>query len=185
MSKTSPIKVEHADFENLFEQYRPGFVAVARSYVRDSMVAEDIVAECFAYYWENRDRIEIARSIPAYILTSVKHRCLNWLRDERNRLRVQQNIHSQSLRTISQRIASLETHGHDSIFEDEIAAITARTIAGMPERMRAVFNASRLEDMTYRQIAEKFSLSLNQVDFEIRKASGRLSRALKDYLPSS
>ena len=51
---------------------------IAVSYVRDRMAAEDIVTDSFVAYWENHTTTEI-RSVPAYILTAVKNRCLNWL----------------------------------------------------------------------------------------------------------
>ncbi len=184
MQDVSLIALSAAEFEQLFKKYRFEFVVVARSYVRDNMIAEDIVADCFAYFWENRSKIEITRSIPAYILASIKHRCLNWLRDERNRLKIQQALHSQSLRVISERIASLEASEPDAVIEGEIASIVERRLGAMSERMRDVFTAGRLEDMTYKQIAERYDLSVNQVDFEMRKATNSLAKALKDYLPS-
>lgn len=171
------------EFESLFERHKSKFVAVALSYVRDSMVAEDIVADCFAYYWENRDSIDIEKSIPAYILASVKNRCLNHLRNERTHLKSHLNLHSHSLRVVAERIATLETSEPDGFFEDEIASIVEKRLEAMPPKMRNVFTASRIDGLTYKQIAEKYDLSFNQVDFEMRKATNALSRALKDYIP--
>ncbi len=171
-------------FGQLYEQYKPNFVVVARSYVRDTMVAEDIVTDCFMAFWENRERIDITQSIAGYILTSVKNRCLNWLRDQNTRLRVQQDIHSTTLRIMAQRIATLETSNPNALFAEEIARIIERELNGMPPNMRCVFLASRFEDMTYKQIAGEFGLTLHQVDFEIRKATRILQAALKDYLTS-
>jgi RNA polymerase sigma-70 factor (ECF subfamily) len=183
MPQTFPTILSAKDFEKLFKQYKSDFVMVARSYVRDGMVAEDIVSDCFAYYWENRDRIEITKTIPAYILASVKNKCLNWLRDERNRLKIQQDMHSHSIRVFTERISNLEASSSEEMFEVEISSIVGQSLDAMPEKMRNVFTSSRIENLTYKQIAEKLNLSLNQVDFEMRKATEFLSRALKDYLP--
>jgi len=171
-----------AAFGGLYERHRLGFVAVARSYVRDGMVAEDIVTDCFLSFWENRATIDISRSVPAYILTMVKNRCLNWLREQRDHLKAQQNIHSSALRTMSQRIATLEAADPGYLFSEEVASIVEGSVREMPDGMRSVFLASRLNDMTYKQIAAEFGLSVNQVDFEMRKAVKILRAALKDYL---
>jgi RNA polymerase sigma-70 factor (ECF subfamily) len=166
----------------LFEQYRPNFVVVARSYVRDQMVAEDIVNDCFITFWENREKIDLAQNIPGYILTSIKNRCLNHLRDQSTRLKAQQDIHSTTTRIMALRIATLETNDPDHVFAEEVAFIVENEIKKMPTGMQNVFLANRFEDMTYKQVAEKFGLSVNQVDFEIRKAVKLLQAALKDYL---
>lgn len=172
-----------SEFGKLFSEYRARFAAVARSYVRDADVAEDLVIDSFVSFWENRETIEITQSVPAYILASVKRRCLNWLRDQNTHLKAQQNIHSLAQRIITQRIATLETSDPDAVFAAEVSAIIEKEVGKMPEKMRDIFIASRFEDKTYKEIADIFGLSVNQVDFEMRKATKILRDALKDYLP--
>lgn len=176
-------KITSTEFGLLFEQYKSQFIIVARSYVRDAMVAEDLVMDCFISYWENCDKIEITQSIPSYILTSVKHRCLNWLRDQSIHLKAQEEIHSTAIRIITSRIATIETSDPNALFLDEISAIIKRELENMPEQTRRVFLANRFDDLTYKEIGEKFGLSFNQVNFEIRKATQILRLSLKDYLP--
>lgn len=183
MSQDSFTQITSAEFGKLFEQYKPQFVMVARSYVRDAMVAEDLVMDCFISFWENRNKIEIVHNIPSYILISIKRRCLNWLRDQSTHLKVQEDIHSTALHIISSRIATIETNDPNGLYANEIAAIIKRELANMPKQTRRVFLASRFENMTYKEIGEKFGLSFNQVNFEIRKATQILRLSLRDYLP--
>jgi RNA polymerase sigma-70 factor (ECF subfamily) len=145
------------------------------------MVAEDIVNDCFITFWENREKIDLAQNIPGYILTSIKNRCLNHLRDQSTRLKAQRDIHSSALRLMAQQIATLETNDPESLFAGEIALIIENELKMMPEGTRSIFLAARFDDMTYKQVAEKFGLSVNQVSFEIRKASKILQEAFKDY----
>ena len=77
------------DFERLYSEYKPRFIIIARSYIRNNMAAEDIVTDSFLYFWENKDKLNITTTIPAYILGSVKHGCLEWLRNQKNRLKIQ------------------------------------------------------------------------------------------------
>lgn len=183
MPLESCVHITSDEFGLLFEQYKAHFIIVARSYVRDAMVAEDLVMDSFISFWENREQIEITRNVPAYILTSVKHRCLNWLRDQSIHLKAQEEMHSVALRMISARIASLEMSDPNALYLEEISKIIKQEFEKMPEQMRKVFFASRFDDMTYREIGEKFGLSFNQVNFEIRKATQILRSSLKDYLP--
>jgi RNA polymerase sigma-70 factor (ECF subfamily) len=183
MSQDSFTQITSAEFGKLFEQYKSQFVMVARSYVRDAMVAEDLVMDCFISFWENRNKTEIVHNIPSYILISIKRRCLNWLRDQSIHLKAQEDIHSTALRVISSRIATIETNDPNSLYADEIAAIIKRELGNMPKQTRKVFLANRFDNMTYKEIGEKFGLSFNQVNFEIRKATQILRLSLRDYLP--
>lgn len=70
----------------------------------------------------------------------------------------------------------------DKLFESEIVEIYRRELAKMPVLTRNVFMASRLENMTYFQIAQKFNLTVRQVTSEIQRASLLLRAPLKDYL---
>lgn len=75
------LQLSPTDFGKLFISHRNSFVAIARSYVRDQAVAEDIVSECFTTFWDKRESIDIQTTPEAYIVRSVKNKCLNHLRD--------------------------------------------------------------------------------------------------------
>ena len=45
------------DFERLYSEYKPRFIIIARSYIRNNMAAEDIVTDSFLYFWENKDKL--------------------------------------------------------------------------------------------------------------------------------
>lgn len=66
-------------FNQLYADYKSRFVHFANTYVSDSMIAEDIAIESLMYYWENRRNLAPDSNIQAYILTTIKHKCLNYL----------------------------------------------------------------------------------------------------------
>lgn len=170
-------------FDGLYSEYKPRFIRIAQSYVRNEMVAEDIVTDSFLYFWERREELNITTSIPAYILGAVKHGCLEWLRNEKNRLNIRQTIHTTAYYSIQARISALEACDPERIFASEIAAIVQEEIGRMPEPMRRIFVASRFDGKTYQEIAEATGISVRNVKAAIQKALGILRQALKDYLP--
>lgn len=38
------------NFERLYSEYKPRFIIIARSYIRNNMAAEDIVTDSFLYF---------------------------------------------------------------------------------------------------------------------------------------
>ena len=176
-------QISAQEFGQLFMRYRDNFIAVARSYVRDEVAAEDIVAESFTDFWDGRDRITI-RTIPeAYILQMVKNRCLNYLRDKANWLRIRQQMHEDSYKAIMAEIGVLGKDETGLIFESDIAAIFQRLLATVPESTRDIFLASRFDNLTYNEIAEKYGVSPRKVKREIQHVLGIMRISLKDYLP--
>ena len=52
-------------FDDLYAEYQPRFVRIARSYLRNDMAAEDIVTDSFLYFWEHREELQIRTGVPA------------------------------------------------------------------------------------------------------------------------
>lgn len=65
-------------FNQFYNEKQGGFKRFAASYVHDEMTAEDIVSELFAYYWDNRHTLSEDANVAAYVLTVVKHKCLDY-----------------------------------------------------------------------------------------------------------
>ena len=161
------------DFGKLFMKYRDSYVVIARSYVRDLAVAEDIVSDCFAIFWDKRESIDLRTSPEAYILRAVKNRCLNWLRDNANL----------KIKSMLSEISVLESPGMADLFGSEVEAIFRDFLSEMSDLPRGIFLSSRFEDLTYDEIALKYNVTPRKVKREIQKALEKLRSCLKDYLP--
>lgn len=172
------------EFGQLFIRYREKFTAIARSYVRDENVAEDIVSESFTNFWDNRDKISIENVPQAYILQSVKNRCLNHLRDKANRLRIRQQIQNDTYASIMAEIGVLGKDEIGLVFRSDIEMIFRRLLDNVPERTRDIFMASRFENMTYGEIAEKYGVSQRKVKRDIQHMLELMRESLRDYLPA-
>lgn len=131
--------IGHTQFEAVYTQYYARFVIIARRYVRDEAVAEDIVMESFASFWENRERIALETNLPAYVATSVRNNCLNWLNAQTLHLAKLHDIHSLQTRNIVASIRSLNACDPQRLFTDEIRAIVEREMHAMPQVTRQVF----------------------------------------------
>lgn len=177
--------VTSSEFGKLFTEYHPRFVAVACRYVRNAEVAEDIVSDCFISFWEIRNNLVGDINIPAYILTSVKNRCLNHLNAELRHRQAERNLHSTRQRLLMADIRSLSACDPDLIFSKEIQILVNKAISQMTPTTRNVFLLSREEGKTYREIADELDITVSRVNFEIRRALDLLRTELKDYLPAT
>ena len=110
-------------FNKFFIDYQQRFVHFACTYVHDEAVAEDFVVESMMYYWENKDRLSADTNIPAYVLTTIKHKCIDYLRHQQ----VYQDASDEIARIyaweLSGRIMTLEDFEPYEVFTKEIQEI--------------------------------------------------------------
>ncbi|OUN76818.1 hypothetical protein B5G09_08755 [Alistipes sp. An54] len=175
--------INRSEFERLYAQYHPRFVVIAQRYVRDAMVAEDLVTDSFVSFWENRERLDGDTNHAAYLLTIVKNKCLNWLHAQQLHLRVEKQLQGQQYRMVAANILSLEACNPTGLFAEEVKRIVERTLENMPDLTRQVFESNRFSDKTYAEIAEELGISQRRVTSEMQRALSLLRKDLRDYLP--
>lgn len=179
MRESSEIQI----FNHLFTNYKVRFVHFAGTYVGDEMVAEDIAVESLMYYWENRKKLDAHTNIPAYILTVIKHKCLDYLRRLRTQEDFMEYLQSNETRKLNLRIATLEVCNPERIFSEELQSLVDKTLDTLPEQTRDIFIRSRYNNQSHKEIASELGISTKTVEFHITKALKIFRITLKDYLP--
>lgn len=179
MERTADIKA----INKLFATYQRRFIRFAYSYVRDPVIAEDFAIEAISYYWEHRHAMEPDSNIPAYILTIIKHKCLNYLQHLQVEKDVESHLMSHQQWELQTRISSLEACEPKELFLEEVQSIARRTLEYMPEQTRKVFVMSRYENKSHKEIAFSLGITTKGVEFHISKALKLLKKNLKDYFP--
>lgn len=170
-------------FNRLFTDYQSRFIHFANTYVGDSMLAEDIAIESLMYYWENRDKLASDSNVPAYILTTIKHKCLNHLQRLRTREEITEYLKDCDTWELNLRIATLEACNPEKLFSDELKSLVRKALETLPEQTRDIFIRSRYENQSHKEIASALGISTKSVEFHITKSLKVLRVALKDYFP--
>jgi len=169
-------------FNYLFTNYKARFIHFARTYVDTEMLAEDIAVESFMYYWENRNKLESHSNVLAYILTVVKHKCLDYLRQQRVKEDYVEYEKNNATRKLNLRVTTLEACDPEEIFSKEVQEIVDHTLLKLPVETRDIFIRSRYHNQNHKDIAEDLNISTKTVEFHITKALSVLRVALKDYM---
>ena len=170
------------EYTKIFEEYKSRFIRFASSYIGDASSAEDVVMEAFMVLWNIHETISIEDS-PAYVLTVIKNKCLNILRDTKTHEIIESNIASRNQRIINLRVSSLEACNPQELLNKEIKIIVASALKRLPKRTRTIFLRSRYKEESYKEISEVMGCTVKNVEYEISKTMKFLRRELKDYLP--
>lgn len=178
-------RMEMQEFDRLYGAYKPRFILIACSYLRDRSAAEDLVTDCFMHFWEKREEIvPTTENIPAYILGMVRHKCIDALRTRQQHLLTHRQIYQLEMRNIRENLAALEECDLAKIlFRSEVEEIFRRRLAEMPELSAQIFIANRFENQTYQEIAQRYGISVRKETREIQRCLKLLREDLGDYLP--
>lgn len=170
-------------FNQLFADYQGQFIRFANIYVRDIAVAEDFTIEALMLYWENRNTLKADSNVPAYILTIIKNKCINYLQHIQVREDASEHLKNHAEWELNTRISTLEACNPEELFTAEAQEIVNKTLASLPEQTRRIFIMSRYENKPYKEIAETLGMTTKGVEYHIAQALKKLHVNLKDYIP--
>lgn len=168
------LKGETKLFDHFFDKYYRGLCVYAYKLVESRYSAEDIVQDFFIKLWERRNNIFIETSVKSYFLRSIHNRCLDFI--------AHQNV-KESHRVYKMNHSSDEELLDYPLLDFELEQRLRKAIDSLPKGIRETFLLSRIEGMTYQEIADKEGVSVKTIEYRISKALSLLRRDLHDYLP--
>lgn len=161
-------------FELLFKHYYPGLVIYASNYIQDREEAEEIVQDFFVRLWVKRHQIKLSSSLKSYSFQSIKNRALNFLRDNK--------VKHQVIEELIQKSKSELIFDEDLYVLSELQQKIENAVENLPDKCREVFFLSRFKNMDNDEIARKMKISKRTVETHISNAIKVLKVKLKDYI---
>jgi RNA polymerase sigma-70 factor (family 1) len=153
-------------FNELYERHWSALYGSAYNILRDKEACLDLVQDIFVWFWENRAQWEL-QSCKGYLLTAVKFKTANYLRNAKSRGLV---IHQ---------LATLNVDYEDDALEVRQLEVLIKEVSDrLPDRCREVFQLSRYEYLSNKEIASKLQLSEKTVENQLTIALKRLRKAL-------
>lgn len=158
-------------FKYFFDTYYDNLCNFVNSYLRDETLSEDVVQSIFIYLWEKKDSLPSNCSIKSYLYTASKNKSLNQLRDIKNKNRIAEALFTEP-ELVSEEKADLFLE-----FE-ELKSIISMAIDGLPNQCKTIYQLSRDEGLTNKEIAEKLGIAVKTVENQMTIAI----RKIKDFL---
>ncbi|MCF8359491.1 MAG: RNA polymerase sigma-70 factor [Prolixibacteraceae bacterium] len=159
-------------FEKLFRFYYAPLCHFSRKYIADPDECEEIVQGFFLKIWEKRSDLDITVSVKNYLFSSVRNRCLNYIKHQKIRQGYKTDVLSKNNSQLNPDNYILEVDLHNKIREG---------IDSLPPRRREIFILSREEGLKYREIAEKLGISIKTVETQMGQALKDLRKKLSTY----
>ena len=158
--------------EQLFGYYYPRLFSFSRSFLKMEEGVDDILQEVFIKIWENRKNIKTEETFNSYIFTITRNRLLNELRSRLNKEKFRDKIIK---RSVAEEYLSFE-QSEFSELKEKIEHI----IDELPGRQKEVFRLSRIEGLSYKEIADRLNFSEKTIEYHIHQSISYLKKKLKD-----
>ncbi len=155
----------------------------AEEYILSGEDAENIVQDVFLELWEKRDVLSMPINMTAFLFTSVKNRCIDYLRHKVVVGKIAKKIREEQLLILKMKFESLEAFDRDISLNDDIETALTRAVDSLPEKCRRIFIKSRIEGKKQKEIATELNISVHTVETQMTIAYKKLRSALKNYLP--
>lgn len=162
---------DYKAFEELFNFFQRPIYQFLLYKIKDPMAAEDLLQEVFVNLWKARENLNENRSIKNYLYTIADNLVLNYIRHRHVVIRHEQKSEARIF---------TNTDSPQFIMEEaEWNRAVAKAIEALPDLTREIFLMSRIEELSYQEIADRLSLTAKAVEGHIVKAL----RILRTQLP--
>ncbi|HTJ12351.1 MAG TPA: RNA polymerase sigma-70 factor [Dinghuibacter sp.] len=158
-------------FETLFLKHFPGLVAFVEAFapgVRQE--AEDVVSDVFAHLWRSRKQLIVHGSIKAYLYTATRNKALDYAKKRRIKTLPLNEDAGAYL------FAHMQTPERE-LLSKEMDAHLSRLIGQLSPQARIIFRMNRDEGLSYAEIADILSISVNTVKTHVYRALKFLKEA--------
>ncbi|HTR77570.1 MAG TPA: RNA polymerase sigma-70 factor [Gemmatimonadaceae bacterium] len=169
---------DQAAFDSIFRSYYPQLAGFLEAMLRDRAIGEELAQDVMLELWRRREQLELKESLRSYLFQAARNRALNHIRHERVARRNEPLVAGETSATVD--------HPEDSNLVDaEIETALRTAVAGLPDRCREVFELSRVNGLSYAEIAAALDISVKTVETQMGKALRVLREHMAPWLAAA
>lgn len=157
-----------SNFEEVFKTYFGPLCNYVNSYIKDWENSREIVQGTFLKIWENKDSIQINTSVKSYLYSSVRNRMIDYIRSNKKLDEYKNTI---DVDAVTEDIEEMNSF----LIREEIL----RSLDKLKPKMRKIFSLSKIEGLTYNEIAAYMNISKRAVEDNVAKALRLLKEDLE------
>ena len=150
-------------FQELYEGYAADVRRFALYLSGDAALADDVTSETFIRAWTSPTRIR-AESVKAYLLTIARNTYLQFIRAERTRAELDEDVPDQA------------PDPHATAGRREELSRVLRALHQLPEVDRSALIMRTMDELPYREIAQSLGLTSQAARVKVHRSRLALAR---------
>lgn len=149
-------------YTEIFSRYYRLMFIFAYKKFRDEELAKDFVQELFSRLWEKRETLYPEGNLAQYLYISLRSRIFGYF--------AHQKVASKYIDFLAGFTEATAEQADHLVREKQLSNYIDRQIAGLPKKMREVFELSRKEYLSHGEIAKKLGTTESNVSHHIINA---------------
>ncbi|MGJ1266917.1 RNA polymerase sigma-70 factor [Sphingobacterium spiritivorum] len=160
-------------YTELYNRYAMVLYYKVNHMLRDEESAKDLVHDIFTSLWDRKELIKHGDNLAGYLYISARNRVFKFI--EKGKIR------NNYLLSIASYLTNSSNETYELLDERELMVMLVQEIGKLPKKMRTVFELSRFENLTHREIALKMGITEKTVKTQVHNALTILRNKLKNY----
>lgn len=157
-------------FSVIYQRYSMPLYVHANRFIRDREETKDILQKVFVKIWAIRNKLPTDIKLSSYLYQIVKNELINYISHSK--------VVDKYLESMSSYASTYISDTDHVIREKQLQDIIEREIQNLPEKMREIFQLSRRQYLSHKEIAEKLGISEKTVKNQISNALNLLRHKL-------
>ncbi len=153
---------DHKAYTEIYHRFKGVLYLHAYKRLGNREEARDIIQELFTALWNNRNDLTIKTYLSGYLYTAVRNRVIKVISHK--------HVESEYISSIQDSFNVSASITDYRIREKQLSLIIEKEIAELPPKMREVFNLSRKDNLSHKEIAELLGLSETTVKKQVNNA---------------
>ena len=153
------IQDDESAFCELYALYKNRLMFFAMKFLKSKEFAEDVFQDAFTSVWQNRRVLNPDSPFAPYVYTIVKNRILNLLAGIEKEQQLKNTILSGSV--------DVTNDTEDKILDDDLNQLLEKALLDLTSQQRRIFDMSRKEMKSHKEIAEELNISVYTVQQHI------------------
>jgi len=157
-------------FDEIFRTHYKYLVTIAYGYTKNYELSKDLAQEVLMDLWKRRTTIRIQTGLRPFLKRAVINQSLSAFKNKSN----------QPTDSTDQLSLGSSDNAQQAIEYNELNSKIQNIISNLPPKCREIFEMSRYESLSHKEIAAKLDISTKTIENHITKALKSLREGLKN-----
>ena len=160
-------------FKRIYKNYFQELFIYAKAIVKSDDLAKDAIEEVFVSLWESGINLEKIREIKSYLMVSVRNECF--------KLTYKASSFG-DIADYENDLANIEKITPEEILiEKELLEVINAAIKRLPDQCQIVFELSRNQQMSYKEISWELGISTSAVGTQVTRAIRAIRTEIENH----
>lgn len=137
-----------------FDRYHRRIYQFALQFLKDKALSEEVVQDTFLSLWLHREKLRPKESIAPYLFTIARRNVIDLYRKKL--------VTEKSTEAVRQ-LEQTQNNTEDRLLQQDIEKILMGAMSQLTHQQKTAFRLSRIDGLSYEEIAEEMSISKNTV----------------------